>query len=762
MSCRIEHIILIFSCLFIISCSTTRYVPENDFLYKGAKVKVKSKEVSSSKEKALSEEMENILRPKPNKEFLGIPFKLMIYSFWGKPGKYNGLGNWISRKAGEEPVLFSEVSTDYQEQLLTNRLENRGYFNPEVEMDSSSTKKKIKLRYTIDPGRQYLIDTVYFPDDSSVLAKEIFAISDNSFLDIGEPFDLDVIKAERERINARLKEQGFYYFSPDYLQVLVDSTEKPYSVILFLDIKYDIPARTKEKFTIDDIYVFPHHSLQGDTLVSNDTIQYNDLTIVGPTGAFRSSVFEETLKFEKGDLYNRSDHNKSLNRLIDIGVFKYVENRFRDKGNSTLDAYYYLTPFAKKSLRLELTGRNTSTNFTGAELNLSWRNRNTFRGAENLRFSIYGGADVQISGINQGNNLYRYGAEVDLNIPRFITPFSTTTPSAFIPRTTFSIGFDRLNRVSSYALNSLRGSFGYRWKENVRKEHQLSVFSMNYIQPSYVSPEYRERMEDDPSLARAIERQFIIGPIYNYTFTNTMEQNRKHTFYYNSNLDLSGNIIGLISGADFRDGEPQKIFSAEFSQYVRLEQDFRHYNSLGKGSVFASRLFVGFGYAYGNSSSLPFIKQFFAGGTASLRAFRARTLGPGSYRAENIGESGVIATDQTGDIKLEVNFEYRPQISGILEGALFVDAGNIWLLREDTMRLGAEFGKDFLRETAVGFGFGLRFDFSFFVLRTDLAFPLRKPWLPEGERWVIDKIAPGRREWRRENLVLSLAIGYPF
>lgn len=764
MSIRSAHIILLLALAWLLTgCSTTRYVPEGDFLYKGASVKVNSKEVKREEERQLSEELESILRPRPNKEFLGIPFKLLIYSFWGTPGKYNGLGNWISRNAGEEPVLFSDVRVDFQKDLLINRMENRGYFRSSLEMDSTVNGRKIKLKYSADPGRQYLIDTVYFPKDSSILGTAIRENADKTFLEKDEPFDLDVIKAERERLNARLKEQGFYYFSADDILVLVDSTEETYFVDLKVTIKQSTPVRAQEKFYIDNIYIYPFRTLTQDTVSGDSAVIYKDFRIYDPDGIFRPRIFDQALFFEKGDIYNRTDHNRSLNRLIDLGVFKYVENKFEEKGDSLLDAYYYLTPFKKKSFRLDLTGRSTSTNFAGAEANFSWQNRNAMRGAENLRINVYGGTDVQISGINKGNNLYRFGTEVNLNIPRFITPFPVQSPSAFIPRTRISAGYDKINRADSYVLNSFRTSFGYLWKENIKKEHQLTVFSVNYIQPSNITPQYEMRLMEDPTLANAIQKQFIIGPQYNYNFTNTIEQNRKHTFYFNGNIDLSGNILGLASGADVSTGETKEILGAVYAQYVRLETDFRHYIDLGRGSAFASRIFAGYGYAYGNSMALPFVKQFYSGGSSSIRAFRARSLGPGTYLAEGIGEDDFIVADQTGDIKLELNFEYRPKISGIMNGALFVDAGNIWLLRDDPMREGEQFDtSDFISEIAVGVGFGLRFDFSFFILRGDLAFPVRKPWLPEGDRWVFDEISPGDPSWRKENLVLNLAIDYPF
>jgi outer membrane protein assembly factor BamA len=308
---------------------------------------------------------------------------------------------------------------------------------------------------------------------------------------------------------------------------------------------------------------------------------------------------------------------------------------------------------------------------------------------------------------------------------------------------------------------------GYNWKESLRKEHELNVLDFNYVQPIKVTDQYRMLAESDATLKKAIEDQFTIGSSYKYTFTNTEQTNKKHTIYQLVGIDLSGNILGLVTGANVKEGKVSKLFGAPFSQYIKLEQDFRYYLKLSEDARLASRLFTGVGYAYGNSVNLPFVKQFFVGGGNSIRAFKARTVGPGTYYAPDDPktESGFTA-DQSGDIKLEMNVEYRKRLIGILHGAVFADAGNIWLINNDldpeARKEGALFNNHFMRELLVGAGAGLRLDLSFVILRLDLAFPLRKPWLPEGERWVVKDIRFGSPTWRKENLVWNLAIGYPF
>ncbi|HEU0136554.1 MAG TPA: BamA/TamA family outer membrane protein, partial [Flavobacterium sp.] len=581
---------------------------------------------------------------------------------------------------------------------------------------------------------------------------------------VGSPYDLDVIKAERNRIDGRLKEVGYYYFNPDFIKVQVDSTVGTTEVDLIVKVKEETPPQSRNVYTINDIYIYPNFTIRRDTVnvEDDDIVKHKDFTIIDKKDLFNPRVFERTMSFQKGDLYNRTDHNLSLNRLVNLGTFKFVKNQFRpaDSLENSLDAYYFLTPLTKKSIRVELLGTTNSANYTGSELNINWSNRNTFKGAELLTISAFGGVEVQVSGQNQGFNVYRVGAEANLIWPRFISPFRFDVPSGFVPRTKATLGYEFQFREQLYALSSLRAQFGYLWKENIRKEHQFNITEINYVRPINVTELYLERVAQTPALGKVIERQLIFGPTYSYTYTNTMQTAKTHTIYYKGALDLSGNAAGLISGANIRKGDTVKVFNVPFSQYIRAENEFRHYMKLGLTSQLASRIIVGTGYGYGNSDELPFIKQFFIGGTNSVRAFRARSIGPGTFR-EDTDENSFLP-DQSGDLKLELNTELRAKLVSVVHGALFVDAGNIWLVNEDPEKPGGKISKDFLKELAVGTGAGLRFDLSFLVLRLDLAFPLRKPYLPENDRWVFDQIDFGSKGWRKENLVFNLAIGYPF
>ena len=755
---------LFFLALFIISCGSTRKLPDGELLYIGAKIKVEDTSISKKQRNELQSQLSDIVRPKPNKKFLGLRPKLFFYNLAGKVTKEKGFWYWLKYKVGEAPVLFSQVDMEYSINVLQNFSENNGYFKTKTEADSVRKGKKASVKYVVKPGKQYKIKSVQFPKDSSDVAKAISKTQLQSLLKVGTAYSLDNIKAERQRIDSRLKEKGYFYFNAEYLLIQVDSTVANYEVDLILKIKEETPQIAKREYKINNIIVYPNYSVNNDSIsivTDSSIVRYNDFIIIDKEKLFKPRIFDRALYFKKGDLYNRTNHNLSLNRLVNLGTFKFVKNQFKiaDTTGYYLDAFYYLTPLPRKSIRVEVLAKTNSANYTGTELNINWSNRNTFRGAELLTISAFGGIEVQVSGQNNGFNVYRFGSEANLIWPRLITPFKIKSSSGFVPKTKATVGYEFQNRTKLYSLQTLKGSFGYIWKENIRKEHQLNVTEITYASPQNVTDLYQSQIADNPSLEKVIQKQLIFGPTYSYTFTNTTLKRKINTFYYRASIDLAGNAVGLLSGSNIKDGKPSEIFGVPFSQFIKLENDFRHYLKLGENSQLASRIIAGVGFAYGNSTEMPFIKQFFIGGTNSIRAFQARSLGPGTFKQD---DTSTFFADQSGDAKLEINTEYRGKIYGFVDGALFMDAGNIWLLNNNQDKPGSRLSKDFFKELAVGLGAGLRFDFDFLLLRTDLAFPIRKPYLPEGQRWVLDQVSFGNGAWRSNNLVFNLAIGYPF
>jgi outer membrane protein insertion porin family len=493
-----------------------------------------------------------------------------------------------------------------------------------------------------------------------------------------------------------------------------------------------------------------------------NAVYYKKYYVVDRKKAYKPQLFERSMQFDPGDVYNRTDHGQTINRLASLGIFKFVKNRFEiapGVDSPKLNVYYYLTSLPQKSLRAEVNASTKSNNLTGSSITIGFRNRNTFRGGELFTFDVTGGFEVQFSGQLSGYETYRIGAETNLFFPKFLTPGFTFNPKGnFVPRTKLLLGFDILTKSKLYTMNSFRGGLGYAWKESARTEHQFDPIAINYVQPAVITQQYLDSAAKNPTLLKAVEKQFILGSSYNYNYDQLSGNAFAKGIYFNGNIDLSGNIAGIVTGADASKGKPVNILGAQFAQYVRLESDLRYYARISKTTIWANRLILGLGYPYGNSVALPFIKQFFVGGTNSLRAFRSRSLGPGTYK----DTMTTFLPDQSGDIKLEINTELRAKLFSIVYGAVFVDAGNIWLYNSDPLRPGGKFTSNFLKELAVGTGVGLRFDVTFLVVRFDVGIPLRKPWLPAGQQWVINDIRFGDASWRRGNLVYNLGIGYPF
>lgn len=748
------------------SCSSTKNIPKGDALYIGSSVTIKDDAVSRKQKKDVRKQLDGLTRPRPNKKFLGMRFKLWAYNFAGTRETGRGLRGWLKNKVGEPPVLLSEVRLDHNVDVLRSYLENKGYFQAKVSADTTVKRKKATAQYSVATGQQYSIAEVHWPQDTStVLVNKVRESIPYSLLKKDDPFDLNVIKAERVRIDDYIKEHGFYFFNPDYIIVNVDSTIGNKKVNLYVTVKQDAPEEARKVYRINDVYIYTAFNLRETTVADTskrNAVFYKGYWVVDRRKFYKPKLFSQAMPFEPGEVYSRTDHNSAINRLINLDIFKFVKNRFEVVENidsPKLNVYYYLTRLPKKSLRIEVRGNTKSNNLTGSNITIGWKNRNTFNAGEILNINANYGFEVQYSGQFRGFNTMRYGVEAGLSFPRFLVPFfNFNTRGGYMPRTKASFSYDILNRTKLFSMNSFSFNFGYNWKESARREHELIPFTITFVNPINVTDEYLKAAGDNTTLLRAVEKQFILGSTYSFTYNSLLGNTPANGFYFNGVLDLSGNIAGLLTKANVKKGDTVKIWNAPFSQYTKVDLDFRWYRRVGAGkTIWANRIITGIGIPYGNSSVLPYIKQFFSGGNNSIRAFRSRSVGPGTY----FNPDPVTFFDQSGDIRLELNSELRIPLSGIIHGAVFVDAGNIWLFNEDTTKPGGKFTGDFLNQLAVGAGVGLRFDFNFLVLRLDLATPLRKPWLQD-KRWVLNQFNLKNREWRRENLVFNLAIGYPF
>jgi len=741
---------LVLSVIFS-ACSTTKYLPKGEKLYTGGSVKVEDKDIKKSDAKAISSELTTLIRPKPNAKLLGMRIKLWLYY---KTKARKGFIQKFFSKYGEPPVFASQVDLAKNSTIMQNRLQNESYFQSLVRGDTIGKEKTAKAVFTVNAGPSYTINSVSFPSatDNS-LDTAVRGTMAQTLLKVGEKYNLDVIKSERVRIDTRLKEEGFFYFAPEQLVIKVDSTIINHKVDLIVSIKPTTPERAREIYSIRNIYVYPNYSLRDTSNRLDQAVPYRWYNLVDPRKTARPYLFANTVLLHPNDVYSRTTHNNSLNRFINLGPYQYVKTRFEDvtPDSPKLDIYYFLTPYKRKSLQLELLGRTTSASYTGSQINLNWKNRNAFKGGELLTVTLFASTDVQVGGQSGGYNVYQYGIQPSISWPRIIGPFNFKSDNAYIPRTTLTLNYTSVVRSKLYSLNSFSGSFGYQFKSNVHKLNELNLLEITYVKPRNVSQIYIDSIKKstNPALQHVIDPQFTWGPSYAYTYDNTTEDYRTNSYFYRGKLSLSNNIYGLVTGADTLGGKVKTLFGTPFNQYLKLENEIRFFHKLSAGSKFATRFLVGVGLPYGNSTILPYNQQFFIGGPNSLRGFRARSIGPGTVDASSLN-NGFIA-DQSGDIKFEANVEYRAKLFSIVYGALFADAGNVWNYKAH--QVGGTFGPKFLSQLAVDAGFGLRFDATVLVLRTDLGFPLMRPYPVNGSRSISPSF---------NNAILNIAIGYPF
>ncbi len=743
-------------------CSNTGYLAQGEKLYTGAELHIEKKGPIPA-EGDLENELDKLIVPAPNGKLLGlVRVKLWLYNI--------GL---FKESMGEAPVLLQSVSPDRIATRMRTLLENKGYFQADVSYKVREEEKTGSVVYNVAINPPYTINSITVKGDNSPVINSIRSTMAESVLKIGEPYDLSKLQEERVRIDSALKEQGVFFFSPDFILFQADSSLGERKIDLTLMLRNRIPEEATRRYTIGNIYIFSGFALNRDsvTIPAGDTILVGGYHYIDIDKAFDPEVIIRSVFFVHGSPYTRHDHDQTLNRLMNLGVFKYVSVRLvraDSAGNPRLDVRIYLTPLLTKTIRFELQGVSKSNDLVGPVFDSSFRNRNLLRGAELFKLTVEAGLEIPIRKTISGGTSYDIGSRAELDFPKFLIPFDVGSGSSlFVPKTRMELGFRLLHRLQYYQLFSVDASFGYIWKETLDKEHSFNPIAVSFAHLTKTTQQFKDLLATNSFLRQSFEEQFTIGQTYSFTYTDQLEKDRKNHLYFKGSVDLSGNLIHLVQSLFGVKGgtpaNPYTIFGTPYSEYSRFDVDVRqYYNTVTQTASIATRFIAGIGIAHGNSSTLPYVKQFYIGGSNSVRAFDARALGPGSYKTPD----SLLAhsfLDQAGDIKLEANVEYRFPIISVVHGALFMDAGNIWLRNDDPSRPGGTFsGKTFLSEIAVGTGFGIRLDLSFFILRFDLAFPLRVPSQPEGERWVINKIDFGSAGWRKENLFLNVAIGYPY
>lgn len=758
--------------LITYSCGIEKYIPEGEQLYTGAELEI----ISESELKDLKEvksELFGLIEPYPNTRFLGMK-PALFFHYKAQREKPGFLYKFLNKSFGEEPVYFSNVNTERVEELILNRLDNNGFFYSRSTSKTVVDSNFVSVKYSATLPEPYVLENYKLESDSLPIYKEIEKMLSETALVKGDRFDLDLLKAERARLNNGLKQKGFYNSQEDLLIFEADTNQynnKKFD--LFLRLKRDVPARASIPYTIDSITVYPNYSIEGDTLplTKNNVTQVNNIDFIQNELYFKPDLLESYLLFNEGDLYDANISKQTSNRLSALGSYKYVNIQYTELDTTAVDgdggslaASIYLAPLTKRSIRAELQAVSKSNGFTGPGILLSHTNRNIFNGGETFSISANFSYESQLSsGSNSSLSSIAGGLNADLVIPRSI-PFSPRRFKYAVPKTKISLGVDFLQRSQLFTLSSVNGSFGYTWKENQYVYHTLDPISINYSKLSNVTDEFQTILDDNPFLSQSFEQRFIAGLLYSFTYDEVTNLGKETPIYFNANFDLAGNMLNLVSGGS------GTIFGSEYAQYAKADADVRLYLRWKKERTLVSRLYAGWGVPYGNSSTLPFVKQFYSGGPYSVRAFNIRSLGPGNFNAETENAT-TDYFDQSGNLKLEANVEYRFPLFSYLKGAFFVDAGNVWLtgnysdIEDDqltssfsqTLFTDGKFEKDWLSEVAAGVGFGVRLDIQSFVIRLDLASPIRIPYLDEKERWNVPFFGNADN-----NMTLNFAIGYPF
>lgn len=751
-------------CLLLAACSGLSHLPKGELLYTGAEIKLESTgKVNKGLIKSLATEA---LRPEPNKSYFGIRPQLWLYMVAGENPK-SKFNKWL-KKRGDAPVLMSQVKPQATVAIIDARLFNIGIFNSITSFKIVEKKQTASIIYTSYVHKPYKIkDFAYDIWDDSISAV-ILTGKEKSFIKPGDDYNLDVLKSERIRIDDLLKNQGYFYFNPDYLLFKADTSVVNHTVSFKLTLKDSIPENALTVYRINKVIINQNYSLkEGNTDSIKNSFEYENNVFVGKEKRMNiePKVIIRSVYLKKHEIYSRENHTITLNRLMSMGSFKFVQVKFSDSDTTAtgyLDVTILMTPLLNYTFQAELDMVTKSNDYSGPRMNLSVLNRNAFKGAELLNLTMAGSFEAQLG---KNNNLYSYSwnPQAELTFPRFLVPFNLRTTSRYIPKTRFLISYNFMKRVNYFDMNTFQFIYGYKWKNNIKVEHEFNPVNISYTTLNKQSDVFTALLNANPFLKKSYEEQFIAGGSYSFSYNEQVVPGKKIQYFVQLRAETAGNVFSLaklIAGEKISANNPSKVVGSVYSQYAKLSIDGRAYFNFADKNKIALRAFAGVANSYGNSSTLPYSKQFFSGGPNSIRAFQINSVGPGLYRQDTIVNNFL---QLGGDIKLEMNAEYRFNIYRYFKGALFMDAGNVWLQKSNLSGIGTPFKfSTFLNEFAVGAGLGLRVDVSFFVLRFDVAIPLRKPWLPENQRWVTNKIDFGSSTWRSENLVLNIAIGYPF
>ena len=758
------HILLAIILLLIAGCSNTRFLVEDQLLYTGQEGVHITGEHEGVRPAKLKQLLQKGNVQKPNNSVLDRrilpPVGLWVYNYW-QDDEQKKIKHWIFKTVSKPPVLISDIQPDMRAQNMENDLFDQGYFSarawPVVDT-SERNPRKARVAYFIEPGEPYRYAGIDFDSTLENIDTLITREEFRGQIGPGDQYNLDKLKKARNDLARAFQDRGYFYFNQDHIQLEADTALGNSRMYLVVKSNGELPASVISRYNIDSIRIYITRSSDSTGSMLQSSI-YDDFSIFSTGDYLEPEVIRKALFIKAGDQYSYTAYQNTITRLNNLGVFSYVrityEDPDQDEIRHLLDVRIDLIMADQINLSLEADMVMKSTGFLGPGVSATIAHNNTFKGAEKIQISPTGAIEWQWGSKQEsqlGTFSYELGVNSSLTFPRLILPDIRSGLNHIINQeTSVNLNFNILNRTNYYNMFSALTSYKFSWGKRKEIRQSFSPVYLNSVSLLATTPAFDSVINDNIYIRKSFEEQFIIGMKYDFSYDNTYKQ-QPHNIFFQAGISSSGNLLDLFTGIGKKAADrPYKILNTVYSQHFKVTTDFRYYIN-GYNKTLATRLFAGIGLPYLNSTVLPYVEQFFSGGAYSIRGFTARTLGPGSYHEV---ESSYI--DQSGDVKLEANLEFRFGISKIIKGALFLETGNIWLIHEDENRPGSQFNiHTFYDQLAVGTGVGLRFDFSFFVLRTDLGFPLRTPYLKDDRNWL-----PGSGSLFSDGL-FYIAIGYPF
>lgn len=753
-------IIPIVSALLISACSTTRRLGEEDILYTGVKRTAIVPDSGQTLAPGLSDNVKEAVNVKPNNCLISpsvrypFPLGLWVYNNWPNPPK--GFRHWLYEKLVEEPVLISDVRPEVRTEMIDQILDNHGYFrgHASYELAQGKNKKKASIIYNVHTGPQYYIDTVMLMPDTLQLYHLIDSVVQKcDYMRGGSRYDTDSLNEVRVRIANALRNKGYYFFKPDYVEYLADSTITPQRIALRVVLAGNIPKGADQVYTTGTITTRVLRNQGGGT---PDTMHTKRGTVIQmKPSRLRQNLIPSCIRFREGKILTVRDMNRTQTYLSRLGIFNGVEiNVIPDTTkHNVLNVDINCTFDKPMEASIEVNATSKSNSYIGPGVDLKLTSHNLFGGGEQLNIDLTGSYEWQ-TGRDKHNsvfNSYEIGLNTSLAFPRLLAP-------RFIPRTRrelswtrITLGADLLNRPHYFRMAQFNASFNYDWRVNRYITNTLTLFKLTYTKLLHTTHEFDSIMSQNRAIALSFQSQFIPQIAYTYNYDRYFD--RDNGISWTFTVQEAGNVFWAIWQAAGKKGE-KELFDTPFSQFIKGTTQLVYNRRLIGDHWLVTRAAVGAAHAYGNSSQVPYAEQFYVGGANSVRAFTVRSIGPGSYRVPSDMVNGYF--DQTGTFKFEFNVEYRFPIIGPLHGAVFFDSGNVWLLKNDPQRPGGLLqGKSFLRDLATGTGAGLRVDIGMLVIRGDLGIGIHAPY-------DTGKSGYYNMESFKKSLAFHLAIGYPF